>query len=262
LTDNNLKRGFDVMTSGAATMLRLGMGINSQPAATKPKKLLELYDIEACPYCRIVREALTELDLDAVIYPCPKGGKRFRPKVVEMGSKAQFPFLVDPNSGRQMYESLDIIAYLFDRYGGRALPLKWRPGSLQKFGAGVAMLSRPWQGLHARPSRRPSKRLELYSFESSPYARLVRERLCEREIHYLLRNTGRAALRDWLPPPLRAALNIEPSSQLHNRARLLKQTQQVSIPYLVDPNTGAAMFQSAAIVDYLDKTYAKEVADV
>ncbi len=29
------------------------------------------------------------------------------------------------------------------------------------------------------------------------------------------------------------------------------------VPYLVDPNTGTEMFESADIVAYLDRTYAK-----
>ena len=46
-----------------------------------------------------VREALTLLDLDVLIYPCPKGGPTYRPKAQQMSGKAQFPFLVDPNTG-------------------------------------------------------------------------------------------------------------------------------------------------------------------
>ena len=42
---------------------------------------------------RLVREALTELDLDAMIYPCPKGGKRFRPLATDLGGKTRFPLL-------------------------------------------------------------------------------------------------------------------------------------------------------------------------
>src|SRR3546814_9576213 len=49
-----------------------------RPARKQPAQPLQLYDIEACPYCRLVRETLSALDLDALIYPCPKGGGRFR----------------------------------------------------------------------------------------------------------------------------------------------------------------------------------------
>ena len=48
-----------------------------------------------------VREALTLLDLDVLIYPCPKGGTAFRPRVRQLSGKEQFPFLVDPNTGAE-----------------------------------------------------------------------------------------------------------------------------------------------------------------
>ena len=50
-------------------------------------------------------------------------------------------------------------------------------------------LCRAVRGLKARPSKAPDEPLELYSFESSPYSRLVRERLSELELPYVLRNT-------------------------------------------------------------------------
>ena len=128
----------NIATSMISTFMRANNGIQSTPAAEKPEQMLQLYDIENCPYCRLVREALTELDLDAEIYPCPKQGQRFRPQVVERGGKAQFPYLVDLNTGVEMYESLDIVAYLFETYGQRALPIKWRAGRLQTLGSMLA----------------------------------------------------------------------------------------------------------------------------
>ena len=110
---------FDVLNSSLTSTLRLWRGTNARGSVKQPARHLKLYEFEACPYCRLVREALTELDLDALIYPTPHGGKRFRPKVVELGGKQQFPFLVDPNTGESMYESDAIIDYLYRRYGGR-----------------------------------------------------------------------------------------------------------------------------------------------
>lgn len=236
--------------------LRGWTGINADPAPRKPAKTLELYEFEACPYCRLVREGLTELDLDAVIYPCPKRGTRFRPTVTALGGKAQFPFLVDPNTGRQMYESLDILAYLYETYGQRALPLKWRAGTLQKIGSIGSGLPRLGKGVAARPSRAPAKKLALYSFEGSPFARPVRELLCELELPWVLHSSGRTSLRDWVPPPVRDALNIVPSSELDNRRKLLRRAGRVSIPYLVDPNSGTELADSNDILDYLTETYA------
>lgn len=248
----------NIVSSTLATGLRTGFGISADPAGINPAKLLELYEFEACPYCRLVREALTELDLDAMIYPCPKAGKRFRPRAVELGGKAQFPLLVDPNTGTTMYESMDIIAYLFETYGKRPVPLKWRAGALHKLGSAVTGIARVGAGLRARPSKQPAKPLELYSFESSPYARTVRERLCELEIPYILRSAGRTLLSDWVPPFVRDAMNLEQDPDQRNRVELMARAGRVSIPYLADPNTGNEMGESQDIIRYLDKTYARE----
>ena len=48
---------------------------------SRPARPLELYDFEGCPYCRKVREALSMLDLDAIVYPCPKGATMHRAAV-------------------------------------------------------------------------------------------------------------------------------------------------------------------------------------
>jgi glutathione S-transferase len=40
------------------------------------------------------------------------------------------------------------------------------------------------------------------------------------------------------------------------RTELLERAGKVQVPYLVDPNTGVAMFESAAIRKYLLQTYA------
>ncbi len=256
LSRNILARNADALTSSMTSAMRGWSGINSDPAPSKPETTIELYDFEACPYCRLVREGLTELDLDVVLYPCPKRGTRFRPRVKALGGKTQFPFLVDPNAGRQMYESLDILAYLFETYGKRALPLKWRAGALQKIGSIGSGIPRLGKGFAARPSRAPERKLVLYSFEGSPFARPVRELLCELELPYVLRNAGRTSLSDWVPPPIRDALNIVPKSALENRRKLLKRAGRISIPYLVDPNTGIELADSNDILEYLHETYA------
>jgi glutaredoxin len=48
---------------------------------------LQVYEFEACPFCRRVRESLTELDLEAEIYPCPKDSVRHRAAVRAKGGK-------------------------------------------------------------------------------------------------------------------------------------------------------------------------------
>ncbi len=247
---------FALFGSMATTAMRLGAGIATQPRVSRPPYLLELYEFEACPYCRIVREALTELDLDALIRPCPKGGTRFRPELTAKGGKAQFPYLIDPATGAAMYESADIITYLFETYGEGAVPLRWRAILAQQFGSAMAGAWRTGAGLRARASRAPAQPLELYSFEGSPFARLVRERLCELELPYVLRSVGRSTPTDWLPPLLRDALGIRTKPVTLNRQMLLERAGRVTVPYLVDPNTSVEMGESAEIIAYLESRYA------
>ena len=247
-------------SSVLATFTRLGRGIYTRPAAHKPAQPLELYEFEGCPYCRLVREVLTELDLDAMIYPCPKKGQRFRPRVVELGGKAQFPFLVDPNTSRQLYESADIIAYLFETYGERPLPAAWRQRGLNVVSSIVATAYRAGAGAETRPSRAPEQPLELYSFESSPFARRVRETLCELELPYLLHNVGRTQAVESVPPAVRDRLGLEVRPESASRQAFAARAGLMMVPYLVDPNTGAALFESTAIRRYLRTTYGTESA--
>src|SRR3982750_4137384 len=69
-----LPRLLDVASSMFTTVSRLGAGVQARRPAHRPAQPLELYEFEGCPFCRKVRDALTELDLEAMIYPCPPGG--------------------------------------------------------------------------------------------------------------------------------------------------------------------------------------------
>jgi glutathione S-transferase len=244
----------DVLNSTLTSTLRFWRGTIARSSVKQPKKHLELYEFEACPFCRLVREALTELDLDALIHPTPHGGKRFRPKVAKLGGKQQFPFLVDPNSGESLYESADIIDYLYRLYGRRPAPTRLlRP--LDVTSSVLAGVPRLRAGSQARPSKAPKRPLEFFSFESSPYSRRVRELLSELELPYLLRNTGKARWQDLGPPMIRATLFPNLPVTGRNRTELLARAGKVQVPYLVDPNTGTAMFESAEIRAYLLGTY-------
>ena len=228
--------------------------------STQPDKPLKLYDIEACPYCRLVREVLTELDLDVMILPCPKGGTRYRAEAQAIGGKQQFPLLVDDNTGTVMYESAAIIDYLARTYRGRARGANpWlRPVSELSSSAASGFRLRPtgMSGMRVRASTPPAGPLELFSFESSPYSMAVRARLCELELPYLLRNTGKGGWKDIGSPSFRDKLFKGPMDTTRNRAWLSEHTGRVQLPYLIDPNTGTQMYESADILLYLDRTYA------
>lgn len=246
----------NLSSSLLATFSEQGRGIQASAAGRQPAEPLELYDMEACPFCRVVREALTDLDLDAMIYPCPKGGLRFRPLVEKLGGVQQFPFLMDPNTDEAFYESVDIVEYLYQHYGNRPAPRELLIRLVQtpaSFGASALRMGR---GLRARRSNPPSRPLELYSFEASPFARPVRELLCELEIPWLVRQTGRAHVLDWVLPPIRERIAPDYQPLQRNRVTLLERTGRVAVPYLVDPNTGTELYESDAIMEYLRAEYA------
>lgn len=223
-----------IIPSTLASGVRFPLGIRVDGVGARPVQRLELFDIEACPYCRKVREALTMLDLEVVIRPSPHDGTRFRPEAIARGGKRQFPLLVDPNAGVELYESDDIIEHLYARYGGTKVPRTLRLGALTTASSGLASVLRAGTGRSARPSRAPQQLLELWSFESSPYSRRAREVLCELEIPYVLHNLGRGSVR---------------------RPALLARAGKIQVPYLEDPNTGIKMFESRDIVRYLERTY-------
>jgi glutathione S-transferase len=251
----------DALVNSLAGTVRGWRGTTAFTApARRPEKLLQLYDIEASPYCRLVREVLTELDLDVLILPCPVGGTRFRPRAEAVGGKQLFPLLVDDDTATHLYESADIIDYLEERYGGRSAAARgWRRAVA--VGSSYASSALLWRagssitGMTARPSKAPEKPLELYSFESSPYSKRVRARLCELELPYVLRNTGKGTWSDMGPPSFRDKLFRGALGTTRNRHWLAEHTGRVQVPYLRDPNTGTEMYESDAILAYLDRTY-------
>jgi glutathione S-transferase len=229
-----LARTFNVATSYLTSGLRFAAGMRvAGELGPRPAEPLEIYEFEACPFCRRVREALTTLDLEAYIYPCPRGGSRYRPVVIERGKREMFPYMIDPNTGTEMYESADIVDYLFKTYGAGKPSILSR-GPLFVVSSALASAARPSRGRSARGEAAPKEPLELYSFEASPYCRIAREELCALELPYLLHNVAKGS----------------PS-----REAFVARSGKMMVPYLVDPNTDTEMFESADIVEYLRETY-------
>jgi len=206
---------FHLATSMVASILRFGAGAAGAPADAAAPPVL--YEFEGCPFCRIAREAVSEAGVPVLVRPCPKGGKRFRPTVAELGGKAQFPYLIDPNTDQKMYESGDIARYLIKTYGGARPIIQWT-GPINLFSSQFGALARLMAGTIKIASRAPEKPLEFSGAERDPRARLVKERLCSMEIEYLWR-------------PVRGA------------------------PTLSDPNNGASITGAAEIRRYLKETY-------
>ena len=104
-------------------------------------------------------------------------------------------------------------------------------------GLAVAAL-RPGRGATVAAEARaapPAEPLVLYSYDGNQFCRLVREVLAELDLPYRLRSTGKGSPR---------------------RQELLEVAGATTAPYLVDPNTGTSMGESAEICAYLLRTYA------
>ncbi|CAM9646273.1 unnamed protein product [Chrysoparadoxa australica] len=208
------------------------------PTLKRPSKPLVLYDYELSPYCRVVREAASKLDINLEIRPCPRGGTVFRKKAETAGGKQQFPYLEDPNTRVSLYESLDIVNYLFDQYGPGADNI---PGVLKAsplFAGVIAVLLRGGAGsarnADAFEENALRKPIELWAYDGSPFVRPVREKLTELELPHILITCSRGSPK---------------------RDELVKRTGTFQVPYIFDPNTGVEMFESQDICQYLDQVY-------
>jgi|MDSY01.1.fsa_nt_gb glutaredoxin len=127
--------------SYVASALRFNRGATvSAAAAGAPRpeeEPLVLYSYEGNQFCRLVRETMAELDLPYELRSAGKGSPRREAEMVPLtGGSSQCPYLVDPNTGAKMAESLDIVAYLYRTYA------LWTPpsGLLRSFNGFTAVL--------------------------------------------------------------------------------------------------------------------------
>ncbi|HZO09474.1 MAG TPA: glutathione S-transferase N-terminal domain-containing protein, partial [Myxococcota bacterium] len=125
--------------------------------------------------------------------------------------------------------------YLFERYGAGPPPRLLAAPLLPDLSSGLASAWRPGFGARYRPARAPEAPLELWSFEASPFCRIVREALCALELPYLLHNVAKGSPR---------------------REAFVARSGRMQVPFLVDPNTGIEIFESTDIAAYLEATYA------
>lgn len=232
LTDPRISTGRKLAVLGGF----LGSGVRLAHATVigklgpRPEQPLVLWDFERSAQARAVREALSVLDLDAEIRPCPPPGTRFGG---ELEGK-QVPCLRDPNTGETIEGPRAIVAHLYRHYGAGRPPWLLNLGPVLALTGWLVTLLTAGRGGRPRASRAPEKPLELWSFESSPYCRLARAALSELELPYLLHNVAKGSKR---------------------RTGFVARSGRMQVPYLFDPNTGAALFESQAIEQYLASTY-------
>ncbi|MCG8611251.1 MAG: glutathione S-transferase N-terminal domain-containing protein [Pseudomonadales bacterium] len=251
-----MNRMIDLTSSVVASTLRSWRGSMSSKASTLLKQPIQLFDQEGHPQCRLVREAITELNLDTMIYPCPEGGTRHTERLKELAGHQIIPFLYDPNTGYKATGVNAIVSYLFDHYSKRKAPSFLLESPITVASSKLASLARFQAGTKVRASKTPNQSLTLYSFEASPFSRLVREKLSELELPYLLVNLGKQQRADIGPAVMR--LTLKPYRPLPGTKRdeFFKKYGDVQVPFLIDPNNDTEMFESADIVRYLEDKYA------
>ena len=213
--------------------------------APRPEKPLVLYEYDASPYCKRVRETMNLLDLTVEYRPCPGARQgKFSQEMRQQTARQTVPYLVDPNTNIGMFESNDIIDYLLTTYGPspetydrKALwPITFESFAVSTCTA-VAMLrnfpaSRRQE--NARLDNEDMIPLELWGYECSPFVRPVREKLGSLCLPHKLISSCRGSV---------------------NRDEMMKRTGRFQVPFLVDPNTRVELFEGPEIVDYLEQVY-------
>lgn len=241
----------------------------------RPRKRLVLYEYEGCPFCRKVRECLSVLCLEVEIRPTPRetlaqygfcDKSRFRPEVKNhpKGGHLRFPFLVDEGNNEAMYDSDVIIDYLWKNYGNKAtIPWTYWLATLPvlKYGSFLSCLPRlaPQFGFLRVPSYKNKQPLELWSFEASPFCRIVREVLCILELPYILHNIPHYAEGE------REEFALKFNQQMKEETidgPIRYAAGFGKFPWLYDPNTEVSMGESSDIVTYLYKQYKAGEMDV
>eukprot|EP00270_Netrium_digitus_P013277 TRINITY_DN438_c0_g2_i6.p1 TRINITY_DN438_c0_g2~~TRINITY_DN438_c0_g2_i6.p1 ORF type:complete len:414 (+),score=105.45 TRINITY_DN438_c0_g2_i6:39-1244(+) len=102
------------LTAGFAMLPRLGKGSRYVPAKLPPQPL-ELWAYEPSPFCKLVREALCELELPHKYFSVARGSPK-RQQLLDRVGHFQAPYLEDPNTDVKMFESSAIVEYLYRTY--------------------------------------------------------------------------------------------------------------------------------------------------
>jgi hypothetical protein len=71
-----------------------------------------------------------------------------------------------------MYESDEIIAYMFNTYGDGNVPLMLRMGPITAITAGLGLLGRLGKGSKYRAAKMPAEPVELWAYDISPFCKV------------------------------------------------------------------------------------------
>jgi hypothetical protein len=165
--------------------------INKYPRNTRP---IIIYECEADPNCKKVREACTMLDLTVEYRPCPgRAGHSDNLATVTLG-KRDIPFMID-DGGKMVKPRITgaagIVKYLFDAYGPgeEFAPKNLLGGSSTGTGGGKGSKIRA----NVRPDITKIKPIVLYGWEGAQYVKQVREVMTELGIAHVMVNCGKGS---------------------------------------------------------------------
>ncbi|KAI2507214.1 glutathione S-transferase [Fragilaria crotonensis] len=275
LTLRSVPNSFDTLTSGLASIFRLPNGVSvvvrdsneSDPsnAEQKQQPQLTLFDIENNDNCRLVRERLTELDLNFKVVPSTPNSKVFldpthkyalapgtiiptlrvvgdNPQEVIVSGAPNIVEYLDRKFSSAIDDDATIVAQENQGEESSSSFKEQAKIVLSKVGNTAASWMRAGRGCRVSPAASDSANLldsslVLYSYEGNQFCRLVREVLTELDIAYELRSAGKGSPR---------------------RAELAEKTGgSTQCPCLIDMNTSEVIQESADIVQYLYSTYGK-----
>ena len=262
-----------------AGVLRLGRGCQVSPAAMaskwvhRPQMPLILYSYEGNQFCRLVREVMTELD---IVYELRSAGKQ-SPRRAELaqltGGSSQCPYLIDPNSGKSMSESADIIQYLYDEYALWSPPselLEWaskfimstaKPicGALAPIQAGSSSLDDATYEAVLEKARNEIKEetnagvpLVVYTYSLSPFSSETIQLLRRLKVDYTEISLG----MEWIP-------GLMAPGGAEKRAALLEMTGQSSLPHIFigGKSIGGLYSGNPGLVPLLEKDEFEKLMD-
>ncbi|CAN1277375.1 hypothetical protein LINPERPRIM_LOCUS16304 [Linum perenne] len=110
-----LSLGLLTVSSCSSSFLLSCLSGQSYRPSKLPPQPLEIWAYEGSPFCKLVREVLVELELPHIYRSCARGSPK-RQILYDKTGTFQAPYLEDPNTGVQMYESAEIIEYLTATY--------------------------------------------------------------------------------------------------------------------------------------------------
>ena len=227
--------------------IRLGKGsqvsssITSSPnTVNRPEKTLILYSYEGNQFCRIVREVLTELDINYELRSAGKKSPRRDELASITGGSTQCPYLIDPNTGVSIPDSKDIVEYLYKNYALWTPPneiLEWTSTNVMSLFKPIFSTIAPLQAGEKDADNTFQQNVEeairviktevdtdpvvVYTYELSPFSSETKDLLDRLDVDYKEISLG----KEWIPGLISENGPIK-------RAALLKMTGQSSLPHV------------------------------